>query len=677
MHQKLFLILIVMSIGLFPATHASAAGENLISNPGFEVGRGNLPICWSFVIGARGNRFEWVCDDIHSGKKSLKMTSINPPSSGTSMGVFSNSFKAPAHSRVEVLLWMKANNVINRGDLGWFRLRVTLAAYNTSGDKIQHRDLLSEEGSFPWKKIRGGMIVPEGTDTMDLSIKLTTATGTVWMDDVEVKVVKEVPAVDLTGIYNPVLIPQPWEITYGSDKFQLEDIAIINQSEDGRIRQAIDSYFRSIDVAHDFFIDSDPETGNYSTRLILGYSKNPLLNNRLFLKFPNHSWSDLGEQGYFLAVDKGKAQNSIYIGANSDIGQFYAIQTLKQLIRDNTIYLVDIFDKPTVSCRGIPMGFHWFQQRTGETLKRLTELKFNFIWAQGSFLDDYTRTDNWRLPFLPSQKALISEFLELYRSNFINVWISMSPRGKNPPLQYSSDDDINTVVNKMDVLYTLGLRNFGLQFDDLENVGEDKLLVPEDIEFFNNNIGAAQVYFINEVYQRLRDIHPDIYFMVLPMNYSKVGNCGDKTEANLRLFRELPQEIRIYLVAHYDEDVIATTCLTGRHDMTIWSNFYGGWFSSPSEYVIPYLNFIHWQEPHIRTKLDGFTWLPEMPQREDAALVSWHTTADFAWAPERYEPNKSFQLAVVRYLGVPDSNYPDETSMALTDKSSHELGEVE
>lgn len=39
--------------------------------------------------------------------------------------------------------------------------------------------------------------MPEGTDVADLAIKLTTATGTVWIDDVEERVVKEVSTVDL------------------------------------------------------------------------------------------------------------------------------------------------------------------------------------------------------------------------------------------------------------------------------------------------------------------------------------------------------------------------------------------------------------------------------------------------------------------------------------------------
>ncbi len=204
----------------------------------------------------------------------------------------------------------------------------------------------------------------------------------------------------------------------------------------------------------------------------------------------------------------------------------------------------------------------------------------------------------------------------------------------------------------MDVLYTLGLRNFGLRFDDLRNVGENRLLVREDIKVFHDDIGAAQVYFIREVYRRLLALHPDIKFMVVPMDYSQTGNHGDETSAGLRLqqFQKLPAEIGIYAVSYYDEDVLTTVSLTGRPRVAVVSNFYSEGIENRSEYVIPFLNSIGWQNSTVRTKIAGFTWLPKIPQTEDAALISWRTTADFSWAPERDDPHRSFQCAAAKYL---------------------------
>ncbi len=656
-----YMILVVSAVGLFPAMTATAAGQNLIANPGFEIGSGAMPASWQFAEGTQKNTFDWVRNDwatdgVHSGSRSLRMNSIRAAAAGQSMGIASNVFNVPPRSRVEASVWMKAGDVVNQGNADWYGLRVTLTVYDAKGGNIEHRDLIDEEGSFSWKKIQGGMIVPAGATAMDFSIKMTTSTGTVWVDDVEVRIVEEVPPVNLAGIRNPVLIPQPWHSTLGYDKFKLQDVAVVGLHGDARIREAIGSYFKSIGVAYAFFAEDDPEVAAYSTQLLLGDGESPVLDRELSARFPDYDWPDIEEQGYFLAVAKGPGQGHIYVGANSDIGRFYAMQTLKQLVVNKYLYVADILDKPTVGRRGIAMGLQWFDRRDGEALRRLTQLKSNFVWVQGSLLDDYLNTDNWRLNFTIPQKAVLKEFIELYQKNFIEVWIAIGPRGKDPPLQYSSDADIDTVVRKMDVLYGLGLRNFGLRFDDLANVGEDRLLVARDIDLFQNDIGAAQAYFINAVYSRLKALHPDIGFMVVPMDYNQIGNYGDKASTSLRLRQlyDLPADVGVYTVCYYDDDVLASTCLTGRRTVTVVSNYYAEGNGDLPEYVVAYVNFISWQNAAVRARIAGFTWLPATPQSEDIALISWHTAADFAWAPERYDPEQSFQRAAAKYLGVPE-----------------------
>ncbi len=654
--------ILLLGVGAGCASAAGGVpGDNLVSNPGFEIARWNAPAAWRLSEGAPGNTFDWIPngqagDEVHSGARSLRMKALREPAPDRSMDATTNPLRVLPHARVEVSVWLKASDVATQEDAGGYGLRVTLTARSASGVKIEHRDLMNEQGSFSWKKIQGGMIVPEGTMMMDLSIKMTTCTGTVWIDDADVRVVEELPLVNLDGIHNPVLIPRPWQSRLGGDKFELRSVSIANQCPDPRLRDAVDSFFSGIGIVHEFLAGNDPPTGRYATQLILGDSAHPALAREFYLRFPNTTWADLEEQGYFLAVVPGAEQNLIYLGANSHIGRFYAVQTLKQLIQDRSIYVADILDKPTVTCRGIPMGLQWFEQRSGEALRRMTQLKLNFVWAQGSFLNDCLSTDNWRLDFTASQKAAFREFIELYQKNFIDVWIALGPRGKNPPLQYSAAADIDTIVHKMDVLYTLGLRNFGLRFDDLGNLGEDRLLVPQDISAFNGDIGAAQVYFIHEVYSRLKSLHPDIKFMVVPLDYNQTGNHRGQTRggARLRQYRKLPTDIGIYSVSYYDEDILAATCLTGRPTVAVVSNFYSEGIEDRNEYAVPFVSFIDWQDSAIRSKIAGFTWLPKIPQREDAALISWRTAADFAWAPQRYDPQRSFQRAAAQYLGASD-----------------------
>ena len=250
-------LLVGVCAGLGPVAAAGAAGVNLISNPGFEIGRANVPVAWRLGEGAEGNRFDWVRaddagDDVHSGSRSLRMNAIRAPAPDRSMDITSIPFRVPPHARVEASVWIKASDVVNRGDADWYGLRVTLTARSASGVKIEHRDLMNEQGSFSWKKIQGGMIVPEGTANMDLSIKLTTCTGTVWIDDAQVRVAEELPVVNLAGIHNPVLIPRPWQSRLNGDKFELRSVSITDDGQDPRVREAVDSFFTGVGIVHGF-----------------------------------------------------------------------------------------------------------------------------------------------------------------------------------------------------------------------------------------------------------------------------------------------------------------------------------------------------------------------------------------------------------------------------------------
>jgi len=646
-------ITIVVCVVLIAAKVGCAADGNLILNGGFELGGSGVPASWILTDAGEDNTFTWVVDDRHSGNRSLKMTCLDPPEGGSSMSITSNEFEVSAYSRVEVSVWIKASNVISAGDASWYGLRVTITAYDEFGEKIEHRDIMNERGSFSWIRIRGGMMAPGLARTMNLSIKLTTSTGVVWVDDARAHVAQDIPNVDVTAVQKPILIPYPWKMDATNESFELEDVCVVTEFLNTNLRETMDSLLRSMGVDYEFLEPDDTDIWSYPTHILLGDSTNPLFNDEMTAKFPEDSWTDLGEQGYFITTTTRRSgRNYIYLGANTDAGLFYAIQTFRQLVTDHHVHLVDIFDRPTLDRRGIPMGLQWFEERRDEALQRLSELKFNLVWAQGSFLDDYLDTDNWRLDLTDAQRAILREFIELYQKNFFEVWIAIGPRGKNPPLQYSSAADVDTLVKKMHVLYSLGLRHFGLRFDDLQNVGEDRLLTIEDIKLFDDDIGDAQVYFISQVFNRLKAIHPDIEFAVIPMDYNQIGNFGDMTLASSRLqkFYTLPSDIGMYAVACYSEDVLAMTYLTGRSKIMIGSNLYVEGNGDLPEYVIPFLDFIDWENPVIRRSILAFTWLPKIPPNEDAALVSWSTAADFAWAPERYEPVASFERAAARYL---------------------------
>ena len=58
--------------------------------------------------------------------------------------------------------------------------------------------------------------------------------------------------------------------------------------------------------------------------------------------------------GYYLSITPAKT----VIAGNDERGTFYAVQTLKQLVKNDTLPEIEITDYPTVAFRGVVEGFY-------------------------------------------------------------------------------------------------------------------------------------------------------------------------------------------------------------------------------------------------------------------------------------------------------------------------------
>ena len=96
---------------------AQVSDTNLLENPGFEKGSDKTVDVWGFY-----GDITWTNQEVHSGKRAMRIAADNSSSS-----IQSSWFQAPAHSRLEVGAWLKADNVVSGGS--YYKLRVTLQAY--------------------------------------------------------------------------------------------------------------------------------------------------------------------------------------------------------------------------------------------------------------------------------------------------------------------------------------------------------------------------------------------------------------------------------------------------------------------------------------------------------------------------------------------------------------------
>lgn len=657
---------------------ASTPAGNIACNPGFEEDKNGLPENWSFFKKILEGTAEIDKSIFHSGKKSLHIkadrgvaldeghigsigasTSITSPSPGT---------------KLQVSVWIKAKDVVSPGK--YYKLRVTVQFMDQNKKLLSKNDLFTMTGSCDWKKFSTELLVPENSVYMNFNCLLTNCTGEAWFDDIEITPLKTELNMTRTVLselepIDSVLIPNPWKGRLGNYKMDIGNLYLKTNPEDKKFNLALNAILneKGVKIAGKnnpgkninpvFLVSLDPEDKKGSE----------------ILKsiFPENTFSDIGKQGYFIltadldlekdnklkgllhkliqgtdSFENIQFSRIIILYANSEAGRYYSAQTLAQLIKNEndriSLQSAAILDKPDLDKRGVVIGLQWFAGKD-TAINRMKKLKFNLAWHQGSFLNgkfSFFRSNipkaAWREPFTENELEILRNYLELCKNNFIEVWLSFGPRGI-PYTSYSSDNDINILVDKMKTLYAVGFRNFGINFDDLGNIEQDKLFTQDDIEKFKNNIGKAHAYFVKNVYERLIASCPDVNFAVVPMAYQSLASMPQDEFDYIKELGNLPTGINIFVACLYSADDVRKSRDIYHRKPFIWDNYYAR--------KLPAIPMpIDRPQDFDNNSLSGYMFLPEIPKNEDASGISWLNASDYEWAPTRYKPSESLKRAI-------------------------------
>ncbi len=420
------------------------------------------------------------------------------------------------------------------------------------------------------------------------------------------------------GSQPPILFPHPQKMVVNAQAVEMGPVSVVTPAGEERLKSAAEGWAATMATAQ----------GN-RVRVV-------------FAQGDAGTSHDLGEQGYTLAVRTEASQTLVDVLAASERGRFHGLQTLKQLVEEGKLHVVHIEDQPTLSRRGVPAGGWWWRNRA-RMIPKYASLKFNYIYAGGEMLDGKfggpAMKSVWRQPFSDSEKQQLKECLELARANFIDISVQMCPRGE-PPVVYCSDHDIDLNVAKLAAIYDLGYRKFGINFDDLQNIGQNKIITEADKAKFGDDLGEAHRYFVEQVYMRLKKDHPDIEFSFCPLYYSGFKHMNEKGKAYLLSAGKLPKEIQLVTCPESEEETAMVTQWTHRPQM-IWDNEIadrGGTFVGPLQRTAKYTD---------RDVIGYLTLLSD----GDPFEIGYRSMADYMWSPERYDPRVAEETTLVKALG--------------------------
>lgn len=344
------------------------------------------------------------------------------------------------------------------------------------------------------------------------------------------------------------------------------------------------------------------------------------------------------EQGYYLSVSNGRV---VIAGADGE-GTYYGVQSFLQLAAQPQVSACEVTDWPTTAARGVIEGYYgnpWSQEDCLNMFEFFDRNKMN-VFIYGPKNDPYHKA-NWAAEY-PADKAaelqqLATEGLK-HKVHF--VW-SIHPGNA------IKGDNMEKAKQKFLKMYDLGIRQFGVFFDDITS--------GVDVD--------AQIAYLNFLNKEVVKAKPDVApLIVCPTEYciGFAGGWGTTSDYLPRLGAGIDKDIQIMWtgagVVDMNQNSAADwfTNKTGRKPY-IWLNYpvndYG--YEGGPLLMSPY-EAAHAEIPF---KIEAFCSNPM--EYYEASKVALYGIGDFTWNPTAYDADSNWEKAL-KYL------FPDNTDAFRT-----------
>ncbi len=250
------------------------------------------------------------------------------------------------------------------------------------------------------------------------------------------------------------IYPLPQTIEYGSKEVVLtETIQIVNQEEQAnhslvKLKSGLEKLGKSYQVG------TSVEKGMSSLSFVCDASYEA--------------------QKYSLEID-AEDEARITIKGKDDTSLFYGVMTFLQILKNaekGKLATCKIEDYPEITYRGYIEGFYgypWSHEDRLDLMVFAGEQKLNtYIYAPK---DDPYHRKSWRDLYPEDKAKQITELAKEGAKNNVNFVWTIHP---GDSIDLNSEEDFESALHKMEQLYLLGVRQFGILFDDIVGVPDGK-----------------------------------------------------------------------------------------------------------------------------------------------------------------------------------------------------------
>ncbi len=350
------------------------------------------------------------------------------------------------------------------------------------------------------------------------------------------------------------------------------------------------------------------------------------------------------EEGYVLKLTSEKNIPKIQISATTLRGFRYALSTLQQLLQHKIETCVTITDRPRFGIRAIIEGYYgppWKEELRMSLLDLMVEHKMNAYFYAPK--DDLYHRECWRKLYDDAGSSMLKKTLGKTTELDMEFWYTIGP---GLSMKYSSKEDFKALTHKLEQIYDLGVRNFGLLFDDIPL----ELQHPEDQRVFDD-LPFAHAFAANRLFMYLKEHDPTIKMVCCPTQYWGKGTeyyisrLGAELDPRIELFWTGPEICSRELSL---EDACRFMRRTHR-PVLYWDNYPVNDAEMTEQlHIGPYRE----RDPHLFRASCGI--VANGMEYAESSKIAYLTIADYLWNPEQYTPEESWNYALQRVAGDRD-----------------------
>lgn len=302
-----------------------------------------------------------------------------------------------------------------------------------------------------------------------------------------------------------------------------------------------------------------------------------------------------------------------------------------------------------IPLRGVVEGFYgtpWTHKERLDMLSFMAHYNMNaYIYAPK---DDPYHRGLWREPYPPAEEKNISELVNFSKKNKINFIFAISPGLDLKYYGEEGENDRSVMITKLNAMYKIGVRDFAIFFDDIEEKD-----------------AKGQADFLNYLTENFIKKHSDVSSLItVPTEYyTQDMEKNSEIKEYTKIFSEnIDKDILVLYTGRgvvcesvTDEEYNAASKLYGRN-LGIWWNY------PVTDYMENKLALGPIENLPKKAKIPAIFFNPM--KYEESSKIAVGTGAIYAKNPAKYNANKAYR-EVIKY------NYQDlATEMLIVAKHS-------